>query len=233
MSDRFTEQLSPYLDGELDARAAARLEQHLGECLDCTRTLAELRAIVAAAPGYPGREPSRDLWSAIASRLDEPEVVSIDSVRRNPVVAPEPLRAGRRFGWRELIAASVVMAAIGGGAVWLAVGPSLPTAAPVTAVGRVDGDSQAVLQAGAAEAEYDAAVRDLEQLLAAGRERLDSSTVRTIEQSLARIDVAITEARVAVQRDPSSAYLSRQIAANMRRKLNLLRVATQAIAART
>jgi anti-sigma factor RsiW len=51
MSDRFTEQLSPYLDGELDALAAARLEQHLGECLDCTRTLAELRAIVAAAPG--------------------------------------------------------------------------------------------------------------------------------------------------------------------------------------
>jgi hypothetical protein len=100
-------------------------------------------------------------------------------------------------------------------------------------VAPVDGDSLAVLQASAADAEYDAAVRDLEQLLAAGRERLDSTTVRTIEQSLARIDVAIAEARVAVQRDPSSAYLSRQIAANMRRKLNLLRVATQAIAART
>jgi len=57
--------------------------------------------------------------------------------------------------------------------------------------------------------------------------------VRTIEQSLARIDQAILEARNAIQRDPANAYLSRQIAANMRRKLNLLRVATQAIAART
>jgi hypothetical protein len=84
-----------------------------------------------------------------------------------------------------------------------------------------------------ADQQFDAAVRDLEELLAAGRDRLDSSTVRTIEQSLARIDDAILEARNAIQRDPANGYLSRQIAANMRRKLNLLRVATQAIAART
>lgn len=84
-----------------------------------------------------------------------------------------------------------------------------------------------------ADQQFDAAVQDLERLLAEGRDRLDSSTVRTIEESLARIDDAILEARNAIQRDPANAYLSRQIAANMRRKLNLLRTATQAIAART
>ena len=57
--------------------------------------------------------------------------------------------------------------------------------------------------------------------------------MRVIEESLQKIDVAIAEARVAIQHDPANAYLSRQIAANMRRKLNLLRVATNAIAART
>ena len=76
-------------------------------------------------------------------------------------------------------------------------------------------------------------MRDLEHVLATGRGRLDSVTVRTIEESLAKIDVAIAEARSAVQRDPANAYLSRQIAANMRLKLNLLRAATNAIAAKS
>lgn len=219
MSDRFDDQLSPYLDGELDDLSRARLETHLAECFDCTRTLAELRAIVAAAPGYLGREPARNLWKDIEQRLEEAEVVPIDASR--PAFPP----SRRRFSWRELIAASIVMAAVGGGSVWFAVSRGGTEPAPDSnAVGSV---------AGFAVQEYDSAVRDFEQVLAAGRDRLDSATVRTIEQSIVRIDAAIAEARAAIQRDPSSSYLSRQIAANMRRKLNLLRVATQAIAART
>jgi hypothetical protein len=224
MSDQFTGQLSGFLDGELDDLARARLETHLGECLDCTRTLADLRAIVAAAPHYQGREPARDLWQEIERRLDEAEVFPLTY---RPAVLPSNTR---RFGWKELIAASLLMAAVGGGSVWVALGrgaPDLPVATAPVAVAPEPGN------AGFADQQFDAAVRDLEALLAAGRDRLDSSTVRTIEQSLARIDEAILEARNAIQRDPANAYLSRQIAANMRRKLNLLRVATQAIAART
>ncbi len=224
MFDRFTEELSPYLDGELDDLSRARLEIHLAECLDCTRTLAELRAIVVAAPGYEGREPSRDLWKDIEPRLNEADILLIGASR------PAVQRSSHRFGWRELIAASIVMAAIGGGSVWLAVGRGEPDARTAMAPAPT-ADSGAVGSAvGFAEEQYDSAVRDLEQLLDAGRDRLDSATVRTIEQNLVRIDSAIAEARAAIQRDPSSSYLSRQIAANMRRKLNLLRVATQAIA---
>ena len=226
MSDRFTAQLSPYLDGELDDLSRARLESHLAECLDCTRALADLRAIVAAAPQYEGREPSRDLWADIERRLDEPEAVPIS----RPAVQPSSLPASRqRFGWRELIAASIVMAAVGGGAVWIVLneGKSVVTTAAAPA------PAADLRNVEFADREYDAAVRDLEQLLAEGRGRLDSATVRTIEASLSKIDDAIFEARAAVQQDPANAYLSRQIAANMRRKLNLLRVATQAIAART
>lgn len=229
MSDRFTAQLSAYIDGELDDLSRARLESHLAECLDCTRTLADLRAIVAAAPDYVGRQPSRDLWKEIEGRLDEPEVLPM-STSRPAALPPSRPSSRHRFGWRELIAASIVMAAVGGGAVWLALDGrdrELPTAAapaPITA------EQQNVEFA---DREYDAAIRDLELLLAQGQNRLDSATIRTIEQSLSKIDDAIVEARAAVQRDPANAYLSRQIAANMRRKLNLLRVATQAIAART
>lgn len=224
MPDQFTGQLSAYLDGELDDLARTRLEGHLGECLECARTLTDLRAIVAAAPHFPGREPAGDLWRDIERRLGEAEVIPLTD---RPAALPS---STRRFGWKELIAASLVMAAVGGGAVWVALGRTIPEA-PVAAA--PDTSASASRHVGFADQQFDAAVRDLEGLLAAGRDRLDSSTVRTIEQSLARIDAAILEARTAIQRDPANAYLSRQIAANMRRKLNLLRVATQAIAART
>jgi anti-sigma-K factor RskA len=230
MSDRYTSQLSAYLDGELDLPSRRRLEVHLTECAECTALLADLRAIVAAAPRYEGREPAHDLWKQIEARLDEPEVIELhqrSSVNRQPQ---------RRFGWRELLAASFVMAVLGGGATWLAlhnrtqtptavaVQPTLRPAAPL---------SDSVKTVAYAEQQYDSAVRDLEQLLAAGRSRLDTATVRTVEESLQKIDAAIAEARAAIQHDPANVYLNRQIAANMRRKLNLLRAATNAIAART
>src|SRR5690242_3168200 len=99
MSDRFANQLSAYLDGELDLPSRRRLEVHLAECAECTALLADLRAIVAAAPRYEGREPSRDLWKQIEARLDEPEVIELhqrSTANRQPQ---------QRFGWRELLAA--------------------------------------------------------------------------------------------------------------------------------
>jgi anti-sigma factor RsiW len=38
--------MSGYLDGDLAARARARMERHLGECQDCRRLLAGLRVVV-------------------------------------------------------------------------------------------------------------------------------------------------------------------------------------------
>lgn len=224
MADLYTEQLSAYLDGELELHRRRRLEAHLAECPECAATLADLRAIVAAAPHYQGRQPSRDLWKDLEARLDDPAVIPLD--RGRPRARP-PVG---RFSWPQLIAASLLMAAVGGAATWLAVGGGAATA-PVPELAVQPSDSLKTVAY--AEEQYDAAVRDLELLLEAGRTRLDSTTVKTIELSLSKIDAAIAEARSAVQRDPSNAYLSRQIAANMRRKLNLLRAATNAIAART
>jgi anti-sigma factor RsiW len=229
MSDSFTPQLSAYLDGELDRDGRRRLEAHLAGCAECAAILADLRAIIAAAPLYQGREPSRDLWKDIEGRLEETEVIPLGSIRP---AAPPPLRPS----WFQLIAASIFMAAVGGGATLLVLRSRTPE--PAVTAGQPAllpsyPSSDSVKTVAFAEAQYDAAVHDLEQLLDAGRSRLDTATVRTIEQSLQKIDAAIAEARVAIQRDPANAYLSRQIAANMRRKLDLLRAATNAIAART
>ncbi len=54
----FSEQLGPYVDGELDAARGAALELHLPACPPCTDDLAELRGLkqlfVAAASGAGG-----------------------------------------------------------------------------------------------------------------------------------------------------------------------------------
>jgi hypothetical protein len=74
-----------------------------------------------------------------------------------------------------------------------------------------------------ATATYDAAIGDLEAVLAEGRSRLDPATVTVIETNLAVIDSAIAEAERAIAADPANAYLNSHLARTMQRKLDLLR----------
>jgi hypothetical protein len=76
---------------------------------------------------------------------------------------------------------------------------------------------------------YDAAVGDLERVLAEGKDQLEPRTLKVIEENLRIIDRAIAEARSAIAADPANAYLRSQVAANMRRKLDILRQATDVI----
>jgi hypothetical protein len=86
---------------------------------------------------------------------------------------------------------------------------------------------------GAAAPRYDAAVADLERVLAAGRGTLDSSTVRVLERNLALIDRAIADAQRALAADPGNAYLNAHLARTMRQKLDLLRQAASLAAAQS
>ena len=69
------EHMSGYLDGDLAARARARMEHHLAECGDCRRLLAGLRAVVSGlrrlpAPGS-GLDPVQ-IAALVRGRLNEP-----------------------------------------------------------------------------------------------------------------------------------------------------------------
>ena len=74
-----------------------------------------------------------------------------------------------------------------------------------------------------ASSDYESAIAQLERVLDVGREKLDTATVRKVEEKLALIDKAIDDARQALATDPSNAYLNRYLAGTMRRKLDLLR----------
>jgi hypothetical protein len=231
-ADRFTDLLSGYLDGELNDVEKHRLELHLEECTACQGVLADLRAIVAAAPHYQGRDPSRDLWPAISKYLkSESKVVPLRRVSaghlEDAAALLHPKQSRRRPGWPILLAASLLIALVSGGTVWLATRGTAPDS-PSQTIGQAASASSR--NAAFAESQYESAVADLEKLLADGREKLDTGTVRVLEESLRKIDTAIAEARAAIERDSSNAFLNRQLTANMRKKLNLLRAVAGALA---
>ena len=217
--DVYTERLSDYLDNEdLDSRARAEIESHLGRCPECRAVLAELRDVTARAGTLADGVPAADLWPGIAAR--------IDAARAIPFRAP----AGRRISFTipQLVAASLALMLLSGVMVWVArIGGTRVDIEPIAAAPgsgqRVNAD---VVMADFADASYDQAVADLEQALAAGRDSLDPQTVRVLEENLRAIDWAIEQSRQALSADPANLFLNSHLAAARQRKLALLRSAT-------
>jgi len=211
----WTDQLSDFLDGELPAKRAREVREHLRACEACRRATSELEAVVQWAASYQPPVPSDDGWPALRRRIEEGKTVAFPPARN-------------RFGWSALIAAGLVMATVTGGGVWMLTRVT-PEPAVVSSPERLGPPVMVETSTG----EVDVAVRELEVLLRENRSGLDTATVRVVEQSLRTIDQAIAEARAAVQRDSSLAYLNGRIAAQLRQKLDILRTATRAMHAET
>lgn len=225
MSDRWTDRLSEYLDGELGERERAELDAHLIACAECAATLTGLQRVVTRAGSLEARPPTTDLWPGIAGRIG----VSTDefSVRRRT--------RERRFSFTvpQLIAASIVLVAATAGAAWLALRAPRPQTAdrptPVTQAPQLAKWMPKV------EKSSDIAVTELRAALDEGKRtgRLDSLTVARLERSLAVIDSAIAQATRALESDPGSAYLNHHLADTYRRKFDFLRQASRIASART
>jgi anti-sigma factor RsiW len=70
------DRMSDYLDGELAPEERARVERHVGECVECRRVIAGLRLVVEALHLFPAPEPGGDatgLVGSVRARLAEPE----------------------------------------------------------------------------------------------------------------------------------------------------------------
>jgi anti-sigma factor RsiW len=213
MADPWMERLSEYLDGELAEDARAQLEVHLAGCPACREALEGLRGVVARAQALEDRPPAAQLWSAIAER--------IGAGARGRSVPPRQPRAGRgvNVSLPRLLAAGIALAMVSAGAAWVASRAGRPPAPVALEPGR----SAAVAAGPVVDlAAYDATVAELERVLVENRDRLAPATVEALEQSLATIDRAIEEARVALEADPASKYLNSHLANTMRRKVLLL-----------
>jgi hypothetical protein len=168
--------------------------------------------LTSALDSLQERPPVADLWPGIAARL----------------AAPEASKWTVSFTLPQLAMAATLLIAVSAGVSWLALAPRPAAVAPaepairavVEPAGAVQPDIQ---RASFADAQYDAAVADLERILREESQQLDPQTVMVIERNLRAIDAAIQEARAALDSDPANTYLNSHLADARRRKLELLR----------
>ena len=160
--------------------------------------------------------PQRDLWAGVEARL-------------------EPRKSSRSFTFTlsQLAVAASLLIAVASGVTYLASNRSV--------IVTTGGERQEVIQAytvdtsvggqvvpaNFADVQFNAAVEDLERILREERGRLDPRTVLILERNLKAIDAAINEARVALEQDPANPFLNSHLADARRRKLDLLRHATE------
>jgi len=224
MHEEWTDKLSEYLDDELSPEERYAVESHLLGCAACAAVLEDLKRIVARAKAIESRPPQADLWPRVAARIS---------------AARQPRHVS--FTLPQALAASLVIALLSGAIVWQVAGrsphsPRSSESAAASATARpAEREPSAERQAttpdavpvGFADAQYDAAVADLEKALRDGRGRLDKTTIAIVEHNLEIIDQAIEQARQALEADPANDYLSSHLVEARRRKLDLLRRATE------
>jgi tetratricopeptide (TPR) repeat protein len=229
MHQHWTDQLSDYLDDELQESERAAVEAHLKDCAACTAVLNDLQRVVARAQAAAttARPPQTDLWHGVAGRIDR-------------------IRQPRRvsFTVTQLAVAAVILIGVSAGISWrlhpsIAVRPDGPLSANANRPAGAGADSSSgssadfqrqddfsVSGVSLADDQYDAAVADLEKALKLGRGKLDTATIAIVEQNLQTIDQAIAQAREALAADPANSYLTGHLVEARRRKLDLLRRAT-------
>jgi tetratricopeptide (TPR) repeat protein len=233
MHEEWTDKLSEYLDEELSREEQAAVAAHLRECAACAAVLDDLKQVVARARALDVRPPQADLWPGVAEHIERGTGFRGDGKKPVPLLS---------FTMPQAIAASLVIALLSGAAMWQIAGRSAQASRSTQSAaatntpamerepsGERSADRSASADAvtvGFADAQYDAAVADLEKALKEGRGRLDKTTVAIVEHNLQIIDQAIEQARQALEADPANDYLSGHLVEARRRKLDLLRRAT-------
>jgi hypothetical protein len=224
MSDKWTDRLSDYLDGELSAAERKELEAHLSSCEECSATLEQLHQVVARARALEDRPPAGDLWSSVAERIGAWTAVGdLAERRRRRQVRLRERRLS--FSLPQLAAASIALMVLSAGSAWMVSRVDSPAAGGVGPAAA--GGATLVSEAAATglATSYNTAVAELELILDESRELLDTATVRIIEENLLIINRAIAHAQRALTLDPASIYLKEHLAATKRQKLEFLRQA--------
>lgn len=229
MTDPWTEQLSAYLDGELDAAQRQALEHHLAGCASCQAALRQLKGVVAWAQGYSGSPPKVDVWPRVAAGMT-PRGAGADMV---DLPARHKAHWPTAFRSPQALAAGIALAVVAASSWWLARATApVPEMQGVVAAWEPPAGAATRVSILAAE-RYGAAIAELERAVIDGEGRLDSVTVRVVRAKLEIIDRAIAEARTALATDPNSIYLAEHFTRMMRRKLTLLRNAARAATVQT
>ena len=213
--------LNDYLDGELDPRDEAAVEQHLAECAGCRAELAQLRLVLDRAAALADSiEPRRDLWAGIDARIDTASSADLDAWRSR--------KRGTLWAHRyELAVAAAMLVLVASTGTFLLV--RQPAGAPIAAVEQPAAPvgSAVSLVSVPGQADYAAAIRELDALLRERQGQMDPQTAEVVRRNMAIIDQAIREAQQALAADPANGDLNRAVSAAYKTKINLLRRAVE------
>lgn len=219
--DRVESLLADWLDRQLDDATALAVHTHLSGCARCGAMLAALDTQDVAAARLPVLSPSRDLWPAIADRI-QPVTVSLAERRSSAVVR-------RRFGWLAQTAAASALVVVTAGVTWQAAlsvagaGSHVAANAALTTLGRVGAETRNVSERTTVEFTYDRELAQLRNIVRDRRNDIDPATAAILDRNLKVIDRAIAASKAALDNDPASAILADQLSTVLDRKLQLLR----------
>jgi hypothetical protein len=229
MTDRWTETLSEYLDGDMTAAEARTLETHLDTCEECRLVLGALRRVKNEARALADPPVPDDLWAGIASRIGPAVSASARTAEPARVLHLPARRPAIVWGWA--MAAGFALLLVSAVALVLSTRSANHQVNPTLA----SRDSAGGTKSGTAElATFDAAqvegeIADLQAALEKGRGRLDPKTIEVLEKNLTLIRQATEDARRALAADPANRDLQNYFASTVRSKLNLMRRATSMV----
>jgi hypothetical protein len=215
-------------DGTLDPARASGLRGHARGCAGCGRRLAETEALVDGLAKLEPVDPPASMWAGIAERLNQEE--ARDAARPRLwwwLQAARPRLALAGAGLAGLAALAFVWWQRPGEAEPARVATPAPVVAPAPA-GPVLRDplDEALADVQRAEAEYRAAVAELDGLVALERPGWSAEVARRFDENLATIDAAIEAQRAAWREgDPTDLRALAGLHASYRKRLDFVQEA--------
>ncbi len=203
------ETLSAFVDGDLSAAEAPVVRAHLAACPQCTRSVAELTALVTAARKLERPEPPPSLWPAVEgamARHERPWWLSL-----------------RLFGSGALAGAVAVSVVALGLASWRTHRAAAPSVAPAAAVASTDPLlNEAEAEFASAAAAYERSIEKLRGLLAREEPRWSPAERARCAERLAQLDDAIATSRELAHRSPGDTVGNEQLFAAYQQKIAFL-----------
>lgn len=220
--DRIQPLLSGYIDRTLTPEEAAGVRTHLLSCDACRGLADDLGRVRDAARTLGAIAPPPHVWLEIAGRLRLEHGGAEPSAAAPAMPPPRPARS-ERWQWLGLAAALLLTTL----AVYSIATP--PPQAPAVVASSTQGNASEVPTVETveetmkrAEAEYEKAIAQLEQLVRNGDPNVSPASMATLQRSLTTIDSAIAESRAALTNSPDSQPARTSLFEALRNKVNLL-----------